>query len=230
MNRPARLLIADFALTRLGVRIALEDEDVEICVEADDAEQAIRQAELAQPDICLVGSGLPGGATAAVRGILDVAPSAVVIVLAETTEGHELPGPIGAGAIGYVPGTVTCAELRRVVRDVVAKEPTVPSSAVSESIREPDRTALPAAADVTPREAEVLEMLRRGHSTADIAERLGISPVTVRRHTSDLVRKTGAGDRAALVRWKSGIGSGRSGCRQPAGASEQVQVNPRRNA
>ncbi len=52
---------------------------------------------------------------------------------------------------------------------------------------------------LTPRESQVLGMLRRGHGTASIAERLSIAPVTVRRHISELVQKLGVTDRAALA-------------------------------
>ena len=68
---------------------------------------------------------------------------------------------------------------------------------VRELIREL-RTAT-ALGGVTEREAQVLGMLRRGHSTAEIASRLQISPVTVRRYISELVRKLGVDNRAALV-------------------------------
>jgi DNA-binding NarL/FixJ family response regulator len=61
--------------------------------------------------------------------------------------------------------------------------------------------------NVTPREGEVLEMLGRGFSTSEIARRLAISPITVRRHTSDLVRKIGVEDRAALVRSQALVGA-----------------------
>jgi DNA-binding CsgD family transcriptional regulator len=52
---------------------------------------------------------------------------------------------------------------------------------------------------MTAREAQVLGLIRRGHNTADIASRLGIRPVTVRRHISDLVHKLGVENRHALV-------------------------------
>jgi DNA-binding NarL/FixJ family response regulator len=52
---------------------------------------------------------------------------------------------------------------------------------------------------LTPRESEVAELVLRGLSTADIAARLGVSPVTVRRHVSSLSQKTGSPTRASLV-------------------------------
>jgi DNA-binding NarL/FixJ family response regulator len=71
---------------------------------------------------------------------------------------------------------------------------------VRDLIRELHRAAAIRVGELTPREADVLDLLRRGYSTGEIARGLAISPVTVRRHTSDLVRKIGVEDRAALLR------------------------------
>ncbi len=83
------------------------------------------------------------------------------------------------------------------MRGVAAQEAAVPRAMVRELILEL-RTAT-ALGGVTEREAQVLGMLRRGHSTAEIAARLQISPVTVRRYISDLVRKLGVDSRAGLL-------------------------------
>jgi DNA-binding NarL/FixJ family response regulator len=192
-----RLLIADRVPTRIGIRMALE-EDVEVCAEADDAEQAIRAAKRVQPDVCLVGEDLPGGGIAAVRGVSRAAPNAAVIVL---TESHDVDGlleAIRAGAVGYVPGAIDTARLRRVVSAAAAHEAVVPRSMVMDLLLEL-RGRGEGADALTAREAQVLGMLRRDHSTAEIAGRLAIAPVTVRRHVSQLVRKLGVEDRAALT-------------------------------
>jgi NarL family two-component system response regulator LiaR len=101
--------------------------------------------------------------------------------------------------VGYVPGALDAERLRRVVRAVVANEAVVPRSMVLELLLEL-RGGDAGADALTTREAQVLGMLRRGHGTADIADRLAIAPVTVRRHISQLVRKLGVENRAALVR------------------------------
>jgi DNA-binding NarL/FixJ family response regulator len=205
LNRPPKLLIADFGPTRLGVRLALADQDLEICAEADDAEQAIAGARLTQPDICFVGSELPGGGIAAVRGIQQAASGAAIVVLAGIGTASELLTAIRAGAIGYVPGTITREQLRRVLHAALAGEAVVPRSMVRTLIRELHTSAALLAGDVSGRQAQVLDLLRRGNSPAEIARRLEISPVTVRRHTSDLVRKLGLEDRWALVSFEPAI-------------------------
>ncbi len=192
-----RLLIADHAPTRIGIRMAL-DPDIEICAEADDAKQAIRAAMREQPDICLVGRDLPGDGVAAVRGICRAAPSAAVVMIAEVPDVDDLLDAVRAGAIGYVPDGLDAERLRRVIRAVAAKEAAVPPQMVMELLMELRGNGVGAEA-LTGREAQVLGMLRRGNSTAAIAQRLEIAPVTVRRHISELVHKLGVGDRSELI-------------------------------
>jgi two-component system, NarL family, response regulator LiaR len=192
-----RLLLADRLATRVGIRLALNGE-VEICAEADDAEQAIRAAKRTQPDVCLVGDDLAGSGLAAVRGISRAAPGAAVVVLCQNHDVDLLLDYVRAGAVGYLPGPLDAEALRRVVRVAAAREAVVPRSMVRELLMEL-RGRGEGADALTARESQVLGMLRRGRSTAEIAERLAIAPVTVRRHISELVRKLGVEGRAALT-------------------------------
>lgn len=191
---PVRFLIADDAPTRLGIRMALGD-DVAVCAEAQTAGEAIRAAMREQPEICLVGRDIPGDGLAAVRGICRAAPRAAVAVLAHAPDVDDLLDAVRSGAVGYVPGALDEARLRKVVAAVLAGEAVVPRSMMLELLLE-----LRAGGSLmTAREAQVLGLVRRGYNTADIASRLGIRPVTVRRHVSDLVRKLGVENRGALV-------------------------------
>jgi DNA-binding NarL/FixJ family response regulator len=192
-----RLLIADRAPTRVGIRMVL-DGDIEVCAEADDVEQAIRAAKRVQPDVCLVGEDLPGGGVAAVRGVSRAAPSAAIIVVAESPSADGLLAAVRAGAAGYLPAALDAERLRRVFRAVAAHEAVVPRSMVMELLLEL-RWGGGGADGLTAREAQVLGMLRRNHSTSEIAAELAIAPVTVRRHISQAVRKLGVEDRAALT-------------------------------
>jgi DNA-binding NarL/FixJ family response regulator len=196
MSRLTRVLIADHGPTRMGIRMALEGE-VEICAEAGDAEEAIRAAMREQPDICLVSRDLAGGGLVAVRGICRAAPSAGVVVLAEVRDVDDLLEAVRAGATGYVPGGLDADRLRRIVGAVAANEAVIPRAMVLELMMELRGSGGSDA--LTGRESQVLGMLRRGHTTAAIAERLGITPVTVRRHISELVHKLGVENRSALI-------------------------------
>jgi DNA-binding NarL/FixJ family response regulator len=197
LSRLLKVLIADRAATRVGIRMALNGE-AEICAEAEDVEHAIRAAKREQPDLCLVGDGIGGDSIAAVRGIARAAPAAAVVVLAQAHDVDYLLDAVRAGAVGYVPGATDAERLRRIVRAAAANEAVVPRSMVLELLLELRGVGSGADA-LTARESQVLGMLRRGHTTAEIAERLDIAPVTVRRHISQLVRKLGVEDRAALT-------------------------------
>jgi DNA-binding NarL/FixJ family response regulator len=191
-----RVLIAHHGLMRLSMRMALEGEN-DVCGEAGNAERAILQAKRLQPDVCLVGWDIGGEGLNAIQGILTVAPRTSVIVLAEQSDVDDLLAAVRAGAVGYLPGSLNEEQLCRVVRGVADNEAAIPRAMVRALIQEL-RTAT-ALGGVTEREAQVLGMLRRGHSTAAIAARLQISPVTVRRYISDLVRKLGVSGRADLA-------------------------------
>jgi DNA-binding NarL/FixJ family response regulator len=174
------------------------DGAVDVCAEASDAEQAIRAAKREQPNVCLVGRDIPGGAIAAVRGVSRAAPDSAVVLLTGGYDVDDLLECIRAGAVGYVPGALDARRLRRVLNAAAAHEAVVPRSMVLELLLEL-RGRDSGAEALTAREAQVLGMLRRGQSTAEIADRLVIAPVTVRRHISQLVRKLGVESRAALT-------------------------------
>ncbi len=173
-------------------------EDVEVCAEAGDAEQAIRAAKREQPDACLLAREISGDWLAAVRGICRAAPNAAVVVVAQRSDADDLLAAVRAGAIGYAPGVLDASGLRRIIAGIVANEAVVPRSMVLELLLEL-RAGGTGGDTLTARESQVLGMLRRGNTTAAIARQLEIAPVTVRRHISELVHKLGVEDRSALT-------------------------------
>lgn len=192
-----RLLIVDNAPTRAGIRLALGD-DVTVCAEESELEQAIRAAKREQPDVAFIGRETAGDWRATVRGVSRAAPLCAVVVLAQSSDADDMLEAIRAGAVGYVPGGMDAIRLQRVLRALRGSEAIVPRAMVNELLSEL-RGTHNAENGLTGREAQVLGMLRRGHSTAWIAERLQIAPVTVRRHISELVHKLGVESRSDLV-------------------------------
>jgi DNA-binding NarL/FixJ family response regulator len=193
-----RVLVADSAPTRLGARIAL-DGVADVCAEAATLEDAVRAARRVQPDVCLVGQLLPGGGIETVRRLSEVVPDAALVLLSSNDHVGDLVAALRAGALGYVRAGADASQLRRVVKAVREREAAVPRSMLREMV---DELRAPTAAGdegLTRRQAQILGMLRRGHSTAGIAAHLAISPVTVRRHISALVQKVGASDRGELI-------------------------------
>jgi DNA-binding NarL/FixJ family response regulator len=196
-DRTMRLLIVDNAPTRAGIRMALGD-DVTVCAEESELEQAIRAAKREQPDVAFIGRETNGDWRAMVRGVCRAAPLCSVVVLAQSSDADDMLEAIRAGAVGYVPGGMDATRLRRVLRALRGSEAIVPRAMVNELLSEL-RGTHNAENGLTGREAQVLGMLRRGHSTAWIADRLQIAPVTVRRHISELVHKLGVESRSDLV-------------------------------
>ncbi|MBV8954116.1 MAG: response regulator transcription factor [Solirubrobacterales bacterium] len=214
MTDRLRVLIADHAAMRAGIALAA-GRDIEICAEASTAEEAIRAAMREQPDACLVAREIPGDGIAAVRGICRAAPNAAVVVLSQIVDADDLLDSVRAGAIGYVPSVIDQGRLEKVLAAIRANEAVIPRSMVIELMLE---LRSGGDASLTSRESQVLGMLRRGHSTAEISQRLSIAPVTVRRHISELVRKLGVENRSALAVPKSAP-RGRSA----AGANETAR-------
>jgi two-component system nitrate/nitrite response regulator NarL len=198
MAETFRALVADNAPTRFGVRMALQDFAI-ICAEADDREAAVSSAREHRPEVCLVGRSLRGGGIEAVREICNSVPGTSVVVLADSENVDDLLLALRAGAIGYMPVGFEPAQLRRAVAAVRSDQAAIPRTMVRDLVDEIRMLERAAQDQLTLRETQVLAMLRRGDSTARIAESLSISPITVRRHISLLVRKAGVSGRSDLM-------------------------------
>jgi DNA-binding NarL/FixJ family response regulator len=204
----ARVLIAaDHLATRTGFRLALADSAD--CSEAVDAETAVEAAVREQPDVCVVDFDPPGRAIRAVAAIASKVPRASVVVMTRRIDEEEFIAAVRAGAIGYLPEGVNPARLPHVVRSLMRGEAAVPRALVPRLIdelrgREGRRRHLDLyerkRVELTAREWEVVDLLRKGMSTRAIAELLGISAVTVRRHVSAVHGKLGIRSRAELLR------------------------------
>lgn len=203
-----RILVADAdAPTRAGLRLTLAAERFEVVHEADSLSSSVAATRELRPDVVLVADELPGGWLAAVRTIVEVRRRTRVLVLSARPDEEELVAAVLAGAVGYFGKDVSLARLPYIIDGVIAGEVALPrhlSRRLLDELRGRDaRRALVsqrASAPLSEREWEVLHLLAAGMSTAEIAHRLGISDVTVRRHVSSLLAKLGVPDRASAVR------------------------------
>ena len=199
------LIAADRLPTRVGLRLALEP-DVR-CTEAADADSAVDAAVREQPDVCLLGLDPSGQSLRVMNEIVSRVPSAAVILLTNKLDEEEFMVAVRAGASGYLPNSLDPTRLSHVVQGAVRGEPAVPRKFVSrllEELRTRERrrsVVLEGKGQValTTREWEVVELLLRAASTSDIAEELGVAPVTVRRHVGSVERKLGVATRAEVV-------------------------------
>jgi DNA-binding NarL/FixJ family response regulator len=207
MVGPRAVLADGHALTRLGMRRALERVGVAVVGEATDADGAIAAVRRERPDICLLDVQIAGGGVVAATAIAATAPTTRIVVLCATGTEEEVIGALRAGASGCLVKDVHPAALGRAVRATLNGEvslPRVVTARVLEELRSRwgERRARTASGEwvtLSGRESEVLELLQHRLTTRQIADRLGISAVTVRRHVSETVRRLGVSDRDAAL-------------------------------
>jgi len=204
-----RVLVADdHPPTRAGVRLALERGGFEVCSEAADAATAIAAARHDRPDVCLLDINMPGNGIEATREIARQLPETAIVMLTVSRADADLFDALCAGASGYLLKDMDPARLPAALRGVLEGEAALPRHLVAlviEEFRERRRhrrlsIARQRGIDLTEREWEVLEMLREGLSTSEIAERMFIAPVTVRTHVSAVLKKLHVPDREAAVK------------------------------
>ena len=218
MTAPRVVLADDHPPTRAGVRTSLEGGGWVVCAEAADAAGAIAAAISERPDVCLLDINMPGSGIRAAGEIVRQLPETAVVMLTVSRDDADLFEALRAGARGYLLKDMDPERLPNALQGVLDGEAALPRALVSRVIdefRQRGRHRLLRVrgredVQLTDREWEVLEAMRGGHTTGEIAERLGISAVTVRRHVSEILRKLGAPDRKAAVRMLDEADSGRS--------------------
>ncbi len=173
-----------------------------------DGPAALAAALQHRPEVCLLDINMPGGGIAAAQAISERLPETAVVMLTVSRDDADLFAALQAGAAGYLVKDIEPSRLPEALRGVLAGEAVLPRALVARmvaefdgrrrrrfSVRRGDRGE-----ELSPREWEVIDLMRDGLSTREIASRLGISPVTVRRHSGEILRKLRVPDRAAAVR------------------------------
>ena len=203
-----RVLVADdHPPTRAGVRMALEGNGFEVCAEVGDASSAIEAARRELPDVCLLDIHMPGDGIHAAEAISSELPDVAVVMLTVSRTDSDLFDALRAGASGYLLKDIDPARLPLALHGVLEGEAALPRHLVAlliEEFRERKRRRRillrgRRSAELTDREWEVLELMRQGASTEEIASRLFISPVTVRTHVSAILRKLRVPTREAAI-------------------------------
>jgi DNA-binding NarL/FixJ family response regulator len=199
-----RVIIADdHARVRGQIREALEAGGCEICGEAATADEAIQLALEHHPDVALLDINMPGNGIHAAGRISRDLPETAIIMLTQSKEDDDLFDSLRAGASGYLLKNTDPATLPDALRSVLAGEAPLSPSLVSRILQEfrgPNRRHVKrssAAAKLSAREWDVMELLGQGNSTEQVAKRLFVSSTTVRVHVSSVLRKLAVADRHA---------------------------------
>lgn len=206
------LLADDHRLVREGLRRTLEDAGMDVVGEARDGDEAQRLAVRLRPDVVLMDVSMPGADGITVtRRLQSRAPESRVVILTMHDDEALLERAWGAGAVGYLVKDASGAEvadaIRRAHRGARVISPTLGGGAAAGWARADAAGRGGAdASDPTPtgpvlsdRERQVLQLLADGHRPGEVADRLVISPKTVRNHLANIYAKLGVNDRAQAI-------------------------------
>lgn len=197
------LLVDDHPLYREGLATALlSAPGVEVVGEAADGQEAVDSVLALEPDIVLMDVRMPGmNGIDATRLVLQARPTTAVLVLTMLEGDDSVFAAMRAGARGYLLKGADRSEILRAL-DAVGRGEVVFSPAVAQRVLTwfssgpPSGAAFPT---LTEREVEVLDLVARGLTNAEIARRLVVSDKTVRNHVSNVFSKLHVSDRAAAV-------------------------------
>lgn len=205
MAKTRILLVDDHEVVRLGLMTLLNDQpNMEVVGEASTAGEAVKAVEKLDPDVVLMDIRLPGeGGIEAARQVTKKFPRTKVIMLTSFADDELIMRAINAGAVGYVLKQVGNEELLRAI-DAAARgeallDPAVTARLLSR-VRENERRAEEDAfRDLSNREMDVLALLARGKTNAEIGQSLNLSEKTVGNYVSTMFEKLHLNNRIELA-------------------------------
>jgi DNA-binding NarL/FixJ family response regulator len=200
------LVADDQALVRTGFRVIVDAEpDLEVIGEAADGREAAAATALLRPDVVLMDIRMPIlDGIQATRQIAALPSSPRVLVLTTFDLDDYVLQALRAGASGFLLKDAGADELLHAIRVVAAGDallaPSITRRMIEEFVQRPETPPAAAALEeVTPREREVLRLLGRGLSNAEIARQLVVSDATVKTHVARIFAKLDLHDRAQAV-------------------------------
>ena len=200
-------IVDDQAIVRAGLaRILSPADGFEVVAECADGRQAVDELPALRPDVVLMDVRMPAldgiAATAQLRGLDDPLD---VLVLTTFGEDEVLWGAIEAGAAGFVLKDSTAEDLIAAVRAVAEGAAWFDPAVAPRLLERYRRVVAPAARDaarldlLTDREHDVLRLMARGATNAEIGATLFVADATVKTHVGSIFGKLGVRDRAAAI-------------------------------
>jgi DNA-binding NarL/FixJ family response regulator len=197
----------DHAAMRSSVRAGLESGGCRVVGEAATAAEAVELVVEHRPDVVLLDIHMPGNGIRAAQEISRIVPTTAIVMLTQSREDDDLFDSLRAGAAGYLLKDAAPQSLADSLRGVLAGEAAMPPTLVArvlDEFRGPARRRFgrgsAAAAKLSTREWEVMDLLRQGLNTDEVAARLFLSSTTVRVHVSSVLRKLAVRDRESAFR------------------------------
>jgi DNA-binding NarL/FixJ family response regulator len=189
------LSVEDHPVFREGLATVIRGEpDMVLVAQASNGAEAIAEFRRHRPDVTLMDLRLPGSnGTDTLITIRGEFPDARIIMLSSSESDGEIHRALRSGASGYVLKSMPQGQLLAVIRSVHAGKRHVPAEVAAVLAEHLGEEPL------TPREVEVLQLIRDGHKNKQIADRLSISENTVNFHIKNIVEKLGANDRTHAV-------------------------------
>jgi DNA-binding NarL/FixJ family response regulator len=208
------VLVDDHRIVREGIAAVLAREsDIEVVGEASTAEEGLEKVRILLPDVVVLDLHMPGmGGLAAIRRVKEIRARTSVIVLTVENSEMILLEAVRAGAAGYVLKDASMDILVHSIRLILQGGTVIDSKLLQRALRpEMERKSSTCLNEVieplTPRELEVLQLLARGLDNQDIAEALGTTRVTAKKHIHHIIGKLQVSDRtqAALKAVRLGL-------------------------
>lgn len=201
------LLAAGDPRLRAQARRNLDGWGFEVVGEAADAAGSVAMARATRPDVALLGTRMPGGGIRAAASLAIAVPDTAVVMYSDAPDDRDLFEALQVGARGYLWHDMDPARLPLALKGVLAGEAAIPRQLVARLVQEfrwrerPRRLRLPGGReiDLTPRQWDVLELLRQGLGTREIADLLYISKATVRTHVAAILHKLGVDSRDEAI-------------------------------
>ncbi|MEV1174838.1 response regulator transcription factor [Nonomuraea sp. NPDC049784] len=201
-----RIVIADDqAMVRAGLRMVVDsDPGMEVVGEASDGREAVEVARRTRPDIVLMDISMPRlDGLAAAKELLDAPSPPKVITLTTFDTDENLYAALRAGTSGFLLKVSPPEQLLEAIRVVhsgdALLDPAVTSRVIATFASRAEPTPSPRLAELTPRELEVLRLLARGLTNAEIARELYVGEATVKTHVARVLMKLSLRDRAQAV-------------------------------